>query len=201
MPKSIQTKAEPLLAPLRAGDAQRQKRIEELDPLLQGGDIGRGGQVFFGKKAACSSCHTIGMEGGHVGPDLTAVGAIRSGPDILEAIVFPSASFVPGHEVYRVETKTNLYSGVRGESGGSDALEIISGPNERVRIPRSEIVSMELSKVSLMPDGFGTGFEPAGINGSVRFSSVSEITLSGASMISFLSELRTLFAEKAKRRE
>ena len=155
LPQAIQTKAEPLLAPLRAGDAQRQKRIEELEPLLQGGDIGRGRAVFFGKKAACSSCHTIGMEGGHVGPDLTAVGAIRSGPDILEAVVFPSASFVPGHEVYRVETKTDVYSGVRGEND-SDALEIISGPQERVRIPRSEVVSMELSKVSLMPDGFDT---------------------------------------------
>jgi len=32
------------------------------------------------------------------GPD--RVGAIRSGHDLLEAIVFPNASFVPGHEVY-----------------------------------------------------------------------------------------------------
>ena len=50
-----------------------------------------------------------------MGPDLTGVGAIRSGHDILEAIVFPSASFVPGFEIYNVETRTETYSGVRGE--------------------------------------------------------------------------------------
>ncbi len=154
-PQTLQKQAEPLLTELHAGDAEMQETIEKLSPLLQGGDVGRGRAIFFGKKAACSSCHTIGMEGGHVGPDLTAVGAIRSGPDILEAVVFPSASFVPGHEVYRVETKKDVYSGVRGENAGPGVVEIISGPNESVRIPRSEIVSMELSKVSLMPDGFG----------------------------------------------
>ena len=71
----------------------------------------------------------------------------------MEAIVFPNASFVPGHEVYRVETKKNVYSGVRGEST-EHAVVIISGPREQIRIPRKQIVRMELSAVSLMPDGF-----------------------------------------------
>jgi len=31
------------------------------------------------------------------------VGAIRSGHDLLEAVVFPSASFVPGYEIYFVD--------------------------------------------------------------------------------------------------
>ena len=151
---AVRSRAEPLMARLDREEETRAERLEELTPLLTAaGDTARGRNLFFGRKAACSSCHTIGVEGGHVGPDLTAVGSVRSGLDILEAVVFPNASFVPGHEVYRVETKKNVYSGVRGEST-EHALVIISGPREQVRIPRKQIVTMELSAVSLMPDGF-----------------------------------------------
>ena len=92
-----------------------------------------------------------------MGPDLTAIGSIRSGHDLLEAIVFPSASFVPGHEVYRVRTKTSseILSGVIGEQD-SDAIALITGPNAEVRIPRDRIASMEPSTVSLMPEGLDT---------------------------------------------
>ena len=99
-PSGVRREARPLLIQVEKEKESRAERLKELEPLLTaGGDVGRGRNVFFGKKGACSSCHTIGIEGGHVGPDLTAVGSVRSGIDILEAIVFPSASFVPGHEV------------------------------------------------------------------------------------------------------
>jgi hypothetical protein len=114
-PEDVRAGARPLLTHLEELQKVRIARLRQLEPLLSaGGDIGRGRHVFFGEKVACYHCHTIGKQGGHVGPDLTAVGAIRSGHDILEAIVFPSASFVPGFEIYSVETKTDLYSGVRG---------------------------------------------------------------------------------------
>ena len=45
-------------------------------------------------KAACVACHTIGYVGGHVGPDLSRVGAIRQERDLVESILYPSASFV-----------------------------------------------------------------------------------------------------------
>ena len=150
----VRSRAEPLMAGVAREEETRAERLTELKPLLTaGGDLGRGRSLFFGRKAACSSCHTIGVEGGHVGPDLTAVGSVRSGLDILEAIVFPNASFVPGHEVYRVKTSKSIYSGVRGEST-EHAVVIVSGPREQVRVPRDDIVSMELSAVSLMPDGY-----------------------------------------------
>jgi hypothetical protein len=52
-----------------------------------------------------------------------------------------------------VETKHEIYTGAQGE-GTPDAIVIISGPRERVRIPRKEIRSIRPSAVSLMPDGF-----------------------------------------------
>jgi len=151
-PDTVQPAAGPLLERIRKEKESRAARLKELEPLLKAGDIDRGREVFFGQKAGCGSCHTIMAEGGDVGPDLTSVGAVRSGFDLLEAIVYPSASFVPGHEVYRVETDREVYTGVQGESS-PDAVLIISGPRDRVRIPRKEIRSMRPSNVSLMPDG------------------------------------------------
>ena len=141
--------------PAAAGRAARAHRAAaQLEPLLTaGGDVGRGRRIFFGQKVACSSCHTIGAEGGHVGPDLTGVGAIRSGHDLLEAVVFPSASFVPGYEIYLVDIGNDRLSGVL-RSQSRDAVVLVTGPHGEVRIPRSRIKSMERSTVSLMPDGF-----------------------------------------------
>ena len=152
-PPDVRSAAHPLLARLQELQKARIERLRHLEPLLSaGGDIGRGRRVFYGEKVACYHCHTIGNQGGHVGPDLTAVGAIRSGHDILEAIVFPSASFVPGFEIYNVETKTDTYAGVRGQDT-PDALTLVTGPNAEIRIPRKQIVSIKPSSVSLMPEG------------------------------------------------
>ncbi|HUS06366.1 MAG TPA: c-type cytochrome, partial [Bryobacteraceae bacterium] len=153
-PERVQQLSQPLYKQLQDAQRDRIARLRKLEPLLTGGgDVGRGRRIFFGEKVACASCHTIGVEGGHVGPDLTGVGAIRSGHDLLEAIVFPSASFVPGHEVYNVQTATERLAGVI-RSQSSEAVVLVTGPNGEIRIPRSSIKSMQRSTVSLMPEGF-----------------------------------------------
>ncbi len=152
-PPRVRLAAVPVFTRFDLQQRERLDRLRQLEPLLTaGGDPAKGRQIFYGPKVACSSCHTIGNQGGHVGPDLTAVGAIRSGHDLLEAIVFPSASFVPGHEIYRVETATDVFSGVL-LSRNNEAVTLITGPNGEVRIPRSQVRSMRTSPVSLMPEG------------------------------------------------
>jgi putative membrane-bound dehydrogenase-like protein len=150
----VQESSKPLFEHLKKAQQERIARLEKLEPLLTaGGDVGRGRRLFFGEKVACSSCHTIGTEGRKVGPDLTGIGAIRSGHDLLEAIVFPSASFVPGHEVFNVDTETERLSGVI-KSQSKEAVVLITGPDGEVRIPRSIVKSVTPSTVSLMPEGF-----------------------------------------------
>jgi putative membrane-bound dehydrogenase-like protein len=152
-PDEVRASARPIMARLEEAQKQRVEHLQKLYPLLsQGGDIGRGRRIFFGDKVSCFSCHTVGKEGGHVGPDLTSIGAIRSGEDILEAIIFPSASFVPGFEPYTVVTHDDTIAGVRSEDS-PDSVTIITGRDSRVRVRRSDIVSMKPSTVSLMPDG------------------------------------------------
>src|SRR6185436_3502006 len=78
--------------------ASVQQAAQELIATLKDGDIRRGQSVFNSPKAACSTCHTMGYQGGKVGPDLTSIGTVRTERDLLESIVYPSASFVRSYE-------------------------------------------------------------------------------------------------------
>ena len=107
--------------------------------------------MFFGKTAACATCHAVGGQGASVGPDLTKIASIRAGRDLLESVVFPSNSFARGYESFVVQTKANqLHAGVlAGET--PDAI-VLRTPAE-VRIPRSGVKSMRQDRVSIMPQG------------------------------------------------
>src|SRR5207249_4650704 len=93
-PAPVQKQLEPLLAQLSPDSETRKNRLEELASNLSGGDHRRGQNLFNGTKAACSTCHAVGYLGGQIGPDLTRIGSVRSERDLLEAILFPSISFV-----------------------------------------------------------------------------------------------------------
>jgi putative heme-binding domain-containing protein len=155
-PESIQTAAAPIFEKMEKEEAEKVAKLNALEPLLGQGDVGRGRQVFFSQKTACNTCHAIGREGGDLGPDLTTIGAIRSGRDLLEAILFPSASFVPDYEPFQVETSDDFYSGVIARQS-SDAILLKTGADATVRIPRDEIVEMAPSTVSVMPAGLDSG--------------------------------------------
>lgn len=159
-PPSVRASAEPLLSRAREEQATRTAKLAALEPLLSGGDVGRGRRVFFSEKLACSTCHSIGKEGGTLGPDLTAIGAIRSGRDLLEAVVFPSSTFVPGYEPVHVETAKESLTGIIGEQT-ADAVVLRTGANAETRLPRSAIKSIEPSTVSVMPEGLDTGITQA----------------------------------------
>lgn len=157
--EAVQASAKPLRARAEAEKEIRIAKLREVEPLLGTGDVGRGRRVFFGEKAACFTCHHVGEEGGVLGPDLTSVGAIRSSHDLLEAVLFPSASLVQDYDSYIVET-----SGLETHQGTiarqeADAVVLRTAATEEVRIPRDEITSMTLHPISMMPEGLDQGLE------------------------------------------
>jgi putative heme-binding domain-containing protein len=104
-PAVVMQSAVPLLGQLDVAVARQTAHLAELTPLLSGGDASRGQAVFLGKTAGCTTCHTIGGAGGRVGPDLSKIGAMRAGPDLLESIIYPSSSIARGFEPFIVETR------------------------------------------------------------------------------------------------
>jgi putative heme-binding domain-containing protein len=152
-PDSVQRRGEQLLASLHVDSAKQAQRLEELVKAANGGDIRRGQAVFNSQKAACLSCHAIGYLGGKIGPDLTRIGQIRSERDLLEAIVFPSASFARSYEPVIVTTSSGAtHMGVLRSDAGDEVVLAI-GAGQETRIPRQEIEDMQPGTVSLMPPG------------------------------------------------
>lgn len=150
-PSEVNPSVEALMIKLRKSQAQRLERLQAMERQIPKGDLERGRMLYFGK-AACFTCHTVGPEGGTLGPDLTSIQRDRSAHDLLEAIVYPSATFVREYETYRIKTKNNEYIGIIHEKT-QDALVLGTSPQTTVRIPRSEILATEIMDISMMPQG------------------------------------------------
>lgn len=130
--------------------------LKRFEKLLGSGDLRRGRDLFFGK-AGCSACHRAGDEGGLAGPDLTKVGAVRSGRDLVESILFPSATFAQGYEPYRLTLKNgDELSGVRARQR-DDSFVLRDATGTDYRPAQNDIEKLEQMKVSLMPEGLLTG--------------------------------------------
>jgi len=152
-PPPVQQEGKELLALLQVDSEKQREHLEALLASLQKGDVRQGQAIFNSQKAACSSCHAIGYLGGHVGPDLTSIGQIRTERDLLESIVYPSASFVRSYEPYIVRTKSDEdYNGVLRKDSPEEII-LATGPTTEVRIARSEIADLRPSTVSVMPAG------------------------------------------------
>jgi putative heme-binding domain-containing protein len=165
----VQKRAEVLYAKLNVDAAKQKARLEQLMTTLSAGDVRRGQLIFHSEKAACYSCHAIGYRGGNVGPDLTKIGAARSDRDLLEAIVFPNASFVRSFEPIAVATSNGkVYNGLlRGET--ADELLLATGVNQEARITRREIEEIRPSTVSIMPAGLDQQLTPQELADLVAF--------------------------------
>ena len=134
-PAEVQGVAEPLFQRLHQDAQKQQARLAEFESVLHGGDARQGRNSFFGSKAACSTCHTAGTEGGTIGPDLSKIGGIRTGRDLLEAILFPSSSFVRSYEPYVLATTDGrTYNGTLGRDT-ADAVILVTTDRTEIRVP------------------------------------------------------------------
>jgi putative heme-binding domain-containing protein len=154
-PESVQEEGQELLAGLNVNpveqNARLNQRLAELAALPA--DVRRGQRVFNSQQAACATCHTIGYVGGKVGPDLTSIGQIRTERDLLEAVLYPSASFVRNYEPLIAATKAgDEYGGVL-VSETADDLVLNVGAESRVRVSKADITELRPGSISVMPTG------------------------------------------------
>jgi putative heme-binding domain-containing protein len=158
---AVREQAEKLYATLNVDAGKQQAHLEKLMQASANGDKSRGQVVFNSQKAACFSCHAIGYLGGNIGPDLTHIARTRTDRDLLEAVVFPSASFVRGYEPILVTTKSGkVVNGVLRNDVPEEVV-LATGSNQFERIPREDIDEMRPSLVSVMPAGFDQALTPA----------------------------------------
>jgi putative membrane-bound dehydrogenase-like protein len=120
------------------------------------GDASRGRAVFFGNAASCSRCHAFNGEGKDIGPDLTAIRTKFQRPELLDAILNPSASIAFGYEPWIVQTTDGqVYSGFIQADGETVVMKESTG--EQRRIPKSKIKKRVKQSMSVMPDNVALG--------------------------------------------
>ncbi len=168
-PVETQEKAGPLLDGLQARRAEEAKRLAELEEGLLKGDPKRGESLFHAQKTLCSVCHRIGDKGGRVGPDLTRIGRIRTTRDLLESIVFPSASIARDFEAYSVNLKNgDSHVGVvLRESAEELQITVVSG--QPVKLSRGDVSSIRPSSLSLMPQGLDQAMSKQELSDLIAF--------------------------------
>ena len=152
-PEPVQKELNTLIESVNADAAKQKAHLEALLSSMKDGDIRRGQSIFNSQKAACATCHAIGYLGGTLGPDLTRIGQVRTERDLLESVLYPSASFVRSYEPVIVTTKSgDEHSGVLRRDA-ADEIILGVGADLEVRIPRPDITEIRPGTVSVMPQG------------------------------------------------
>ncbi len=153
LPAAYKSGAEKLIETLRQRNEGARERLKAYEPVLNGGTAARGREIFFGKKVGCSVCHSVGTDGGKVGPDLTRIGAIRSGRDLLESIVLPSATFAQGFDNYlAVLADGRRLTGVIAKQN-ADVIVLRDSSGADTQLRSDQVKTLKRLPVSLMPEG------------------------------------------------
>jgi putative heme-binding domain-containing protein len=153
-PDKVQQRLSTAWSKLNPGAEQQRARIDELEKSLPPGETRRGAVVFQSAKASCVLCHQAGYFGRHIGPDLSKIGGIRTRRDLLEAIAFPSASFVRSYEPVEVKRKDGSLAYGVPRSQSSQQITLITGAvTPDVTVAMTDVAAINPGTISIMPQG------------------------------------------------
>jgi putative heme-binding domain-containing protein len=116
----------------------------------------------------CSTCHSIGNEGGAIGPQLDGVG--KWGPRALaEKILDPNRNVSESFRNYTVTLKDGkVLSGLlRREEGEVIVFADLAG--KEFSVPKANIAQQKESRYTLMPDHFGNILSQKEFNALVKY--------------------------------
>jgi putative heme-binding domain-containing protein len=120
------------------------------------GDATRGRALFT---TTCQQCHSIGGQGGQVGPVLNGAGAMGI-ESLLRNLLTPNAAMEPGYRVFRVELRNgDVLDGIR-VSEGKDSI-VLRRPNmDDTRIAQKDVRQASFTRSSMMPEGLLDALKP-----------------------------------------
>src|SRR5439155_14880025 len=144
---------------LSARPLVKEWKLEELVPVVERGlkskrNFERGRQLYGA--VGCAACHRFVNEGGSVGPELTGVVGRFSVHDLLESIVEPSKVISDQYEAINIRKKDGETISGRIANLNAATVNVVEDmfdPGRMTNVRRSDIDSMEPSKVSMMPEG------------------------------------------------
>lgn len=159
-----------------AAEFVKEWTVDELVPLVEQGIAARKRDFNNGRRAygavACGACHRFAQDGGLVGPDLTTVSGRFGVRDLLESIVEPNKAISDQYAMIRIFKKDgDIVSGRIANLSGSgvSVVENMFDPGNMTNVNRADIDSMELSEISMMPQGLLNSLSAGDIQDLVAF--------------------------------
>jgi putative heme-binding domain-containing protein len=125
------------------------KSISTVEAAADGpGDAERGSQLV---EARCTRCHTVGNEGGRLGPNLSRIGAVRTSEALTRSIRNPGAVIPRGYRTVTLVTPEG--DRIRGATKGEDAFSIqILDTRQQLRgYRKADLAEVVRESGSLMP--------------------------------------------------
>jgi len=118
---------------------------------LYGGNVEKGRHIFYqGESAQCIRCHSYNDYGGNAGPRLNGIASRLTRPQLLQALIDPSARISPGFGIVTLSMKNgNTISGVLLEENKT-TLKIKSG-NDVIDVAVVDVKG-RTNQPSSMPD-------------------------------------------------
>jgi putative heme-binding domain-containing protein len=120
------------------------------------GDPQSGRKIFFDLKGTvqCSKCHSVGGEGGRVGPALDRIASRRAPEFLMESILEPSKEIAPEFEAVAVATKNGrVITGLRvNETNFS--IQLYEENGRFHSFLKRDLDDFKTLKKSLMPENF-----------------------------------------------
>ncbi|MFO0901789.1 MAG: ThuA domain-containing protein [Pirellulales bacterium] len=134
------------------------KRSLPLAKELEGGNWGRGRQIFLSDEAGCVKCHRAHGKGGEIGPDLSNL-VQRDYASVLRDVTTPSFAINPDFLTYvaTLEDGRVLTGALRSDG---EHLMIGNKEGQVVRVARSDVEQLTPSPLSIMPEGLPAKLGP-----------------------------------------
>lgn len=153
-PEIFETLIHPAYLAAEEGIETKKRQLSTLsDKASTTGDPAKGRLLFEQGKGTCIACHKIGELGRDLGPNLSHIGAIRTERDLLESILFPSATLARDYETHLFETRDGqTHLGVI-RSHTAEGLLIMDVAGQEKVLPHTSIIADTVLPTSLMPMG------------------------------------------------
>ena len=113
------------------------------------GDAAKGAALYNAN--GCSRCHTVGLNGGFSGPDLSNIGSLRSLPHLETALTDPNAEVLPDFWSVRAKTKAGQDVTGRRLNEDMDTIQIRDTQNRLRTLYLADLASSQTVRTSPMP--------------------------------------------------
>lgn len=132
----------------------KKRRLETLALLVkEKGRPQEGARLFETGRGTCVACHQVAGVGRAIGPDLSHIGAIRRERDLLESILFPSATLARDYETHAIETSDGQSHMGLIRSHTAEGLLLVDLAGQEKSLAHDRISAQTTLATSLMPMG------------------------------------------------